>query len=293
MQDGIREAAPAAFHAARMTSPLRGRVIRGLVIGTIAAAVLAIIGALGTDQAPLMLRLGYWLAVVLPGSVLGIFIHTGIAAWGGLADRRWLEMTLVAIIVAIPHTFIVIVASMLMFGIGVLSIGTVFGFGAVVLMFSVILTAINYMSSAPDMPAPTSIPATLPAVELALAPVPSVDDQPAPLKIASAALPTGLSERLPPRLGGGRLIALEAEDHYLRIHTDLGSDIILMRMVDAVALLDTVTGARVHRSWWVARGAVEGSSSIDGRSTLRLATGLAVPVSRSMRPGLAAQGWSL
>ena len=297
MQDGIREAAPAAFHAARTTSQLRGRVIRGLVIGTIAAAVLAIIGALGTDEAPLMLRLGYWLAVVLPGSVLGIFIHTGIAAWGGLADRRWLEMTLVAIIVAIPHTFIVIVASMLMFGIGVLSIGTVFGFGAVVLMFSVILTAINYMSSAPDMPAPASIPAsipaTVPATEPALAPAPSVDGQPAPLKIASAALPTGLAERLPPRLGGGRLIALEAEDHYLRIHTDLGSDIILMRMVDAVALLSTVPGARVHRSWWVARGAVEGSSSIDGRSTLRLATGLAVPVSRSMRPGLAAQGWFL
>jgi len=111
--------------------------------------------------------------------------------------------------------------------------------------------------------------------------------------IGTAVLPTGLADRLPPRLGTGRLIALEAEDHYLRIHSDLGRDIISMRMVDAVTLLDTTPGARVHRSWWVARKAVEGSSSIDGRAMLRLATGLAVPVSRLTRPALAAQGWFL
>jgi len=229
MQDGIREALPAAFRAARIATPLRDRVVRGLVIGTVAAVVLAIAGVFNTDQAAFLPRLAYWLAVILPGSILGIFVHTAIATWGGLADRRWLEMAVVAIIVAIPHAFVVIVASMLIFGTGVLSIATVFGFGAVVLMFSFILTTINYISSPPEMP----------------------------------------------------------------IHTDLGSDIILMRMVDAVTLLDTTPGARVHRSWWVARKAVEGSSSIDGRAMLRLATGLAVPVSRSTRPALAAQGWFL
>ena len=289
MQDGIREVAPAAFHAARIATPLRDRVVRGLVTGTVAAVVLAIIGALNTDEAVFPVRLAYWLAVVLPGSMLGIFIHTAIATWGGLADRRWLEISVVAIIIAIPHTFIVIVASMLMFGIGTLSIATVLGFGAIVLMFSFILTTINYISSPPQMPMQTAAPVAGPASGLAA----QVAAGASPLMVGNAVLPTGLADRLPPRFGSGRLIALEAEDHYLRIHTDLGSDIILMRMVDAVALLDTVPGARVHRSWWVARSAVEGSSSIDGRTTLRLATGLAVPVSRSMRPALAAQGWFL
>ncbi len=285
MQDGIREAPPAAFHAARIAAPLRERVVRGLVIGTVAALVLAIVGALNTDEAAFSRRLAYWLAVVLPGSILGIFIHTAVAAWGGLADRRWLEMVVVSIIVAIPHTFIVVVASMLMFGTGTLSVGTVLGFGAVVLMFSLVLTTINYLSSPRDLPG--ALAAALPPASPVLPPASPV------LPPASAVLPTGLAERLPPRLGTGRLIALEAEDHYLRIHTDLGNDIILMRMVDAVALLDLVPGARVHRSWWVARSAVEGSSSLDGRTTLRLATGLVVPVSRSMRPSLAAEGWFL
>jgi len=297
MQDGIREALPAAFHAAPIATPLRDRVVRGLVIGTVAAVVLAIAGAFNTDEAAIPMRLAYWLAVILPGSILGIFIHTAIAAWGGLADRRWLEIAVVAIVVAIPHNFIVIVASMLMFGIGVLSIDTMVGFGAVVLMFSLILTTINYLSSAPALSNPTQMPVArptaMPVAQAAANPLPPTAAKPLPPTIASAALPAGLAERLPPRLGAGRLIALEAEDHYLRIHTDLGSDIILMRMVDAVALLDSLPGARVHRSWWVSRGAVEGSSSIDGRTILRLATGLAVPVSRSTRPALAAGGWFL
>ena len=289
MQDGIREALPAAFRAARIATPLLDRVVRGLVIGTVAAVVLAIAGVFNTDQAAFLPRLAYWLAVILPGSILGIFIHTAIATWGGLADRRWLEMAVVAIIVAIPHAFVVIVASMLIFGTGVLSIATVFGFGAVVLMFSFILTTINYISSPPETPIHTAAPVAGPTSVRAT----QVAAEALPPMIGNAVLPTGLADRLPPRLGTGRLIALKAEDHYLRIHTDLGSDIILMRMVDAVTLLDTTPGARVHRSWWVARKAVEGSSSIDGRTVLRLATGLAVPVSRSTRPALAAQGWFL
>jgi hypothetical protein len=287
MQDEIREVAPAAFHAAPSAPPLRERVVRGLAIGTVAAVVLAIIGALNTDEVAFPLRLAYWLSVVLPGSVLGLFVQSAIAAWGRLADRRWLEMAVVAIIVALPLTFIVVVASMLMFGFRTLSVGILLGFGANVLMFSLIMTIINYISSPPQMPihtpAPGAGPKSAPTLEVAAL----------PLMVGNAALPTGLADRLPPRFASGRLIALEAEDHYLRIHTDLGSDIILMRMVDAVALLDTVPGARVHRSWWVARSAVDGSSSSDGRTTLRLATDLAVPVSRSMRPALAAQGWFL
>lgn len=62
-------------------------------------------------------------------------------------------------------------------------------------------------------------------------------------------------------------------------------------MVDAIAELDGLPGARTHRSWWVARDAVAKAESSGGRTTLTLAGGLAVPVSRSARPELAAQGW--
>ena len=81
------------------------------------------------------------------------------------------------------------------------------------------------------------------------------------------------------------------EDHYLRVHTALGSDLILLRMRDAVAELDGLDGAQVHRSWWVARRAVE-KIERDGRNVrLVLATGLVAPVARNMVPVLKSGGW--
>jgi len=97
-------------------------------------------------------------------------------------------------------------------------------------------------------------------------------------------------DRLPPALGDD-LIALEMEDHYLRAHTALGSELMLMRMRDAVAELDGADGLQVHRSWWVARGAVEDVQR-DGRNLrLRLTSGLQVPVSRANVSLLKEAGW--
>lgn len=99
-----------------------------------------------------------------------------------------------------------------------------------------------------------------------------------------------LSERLPPHLGDD-VIALQMEDHYVRVHTPLGNALILMRMADAVADLAQVDGLRVHRSWWAARHAVV-SVDRQGRSaTLTLSNGLAVPVARDRLPQLRERGW--
>ncbi|MXO81833.1 LytTR family transcriptional regulator [Altererythrobacter aestiaquae] len=102
--------------------------------------------------------------------------------------------------------------------------------------------------------------------------------------------PIRFLERLPPNLGTN-LIALEMEDHYVRAHTDMGSDLILLRMRDAVAELDGMDGAQVHRSWWVARSAVEGARREGRNVRLQLSSGLEAPVSRGAAPDLKEQGW--
>ena len=96
--------------------------------------------------------------------------------------------------------------------------------------------------------------------------------------------------RLPPHLRTG-LVALEMEDHYVRAHTAEGSALVLLRMRDAVAELAGVDGMRVHRSWWVARDAVERIAR-DGRGVrLTLKGGVVAPVARSSIPALRAAGW--
>jgi len=90
-------------------------------------------------------------------------------------------------------------------------------------------------------------------------------------------------ERLPVKFRTADLYAISSEDHYLRVHTSLGEELILMRLADAVRELTHVDGLQVHRSWWVAKSGVTDEKKADGRSFLVLPTGTEVPVSRSYR----------
>ena len=95
---------------------------------------------------------------------------------------------------------------------------------------------------------------------------------------------------LPERLTRG-LICLQMEDHYVRVHTRSGSELVLLSMREAMAQLGARHGERVHRSWWVARDAVT-EVVADGRNLrLRLVGGLEAPVSRSQVGRLRALGW--
>jgi hypothetical protein len=120
---------------------------------------------------------------------------------------------------------------------------------------------------------PRAAPTPLPAV---------TEPAPPPQAPATspAAPPNPLLDQLPAELGSA-IIALEMEDHYVRVHTALGSALVLMRMRDAATLLGELEGMQVHRSWWVARGAVEDVLR-DGRNVrLKLARGIEAPVARA------------
>jgi len=113
----------------------------------------------------------------------------------------------------------------------------------------------------------------------------------APAERAVAAPPA--PPPLPPFLGAAgihdaaALIAVKAEDHYLRLHLRDGrSLLVLHRFGDAVAQLEGQDGAQVHRGAWVRRDAVAAAFR-EGRGwRLRLADGTVVPVSDS-RVGVA------
>jgi len=81
------------------------------------------------------------------------------------------------------------------------------------------------------------------------------------------------------------------EDHYLRIHTALGSDLVLMRLRDALTELAPGRGRQVHRSWWVAEGAIASVERPAGRIVLVLRNGLRVPVSKTYRDQVKEAGW--
>ena len=109
-----------------------------------------------------------------------------------------------------------------------------------------------------------------------------------PLPEAEAAF----RRRLSARRRTARLIAVEAHDHYLKVHTDAGEELITLRFADALAELEKAHGWRVHRSWWVSAEAVEGVRwRRGGGGEARLAGGLEVPISRTYAPILKDAGW--
>lgn len=97
--------------------------------------------------------------------------------------------------------------------------------------------------------------------------------------------------RLSARRRNARLIAIEAHDHYLKVHTDAGEELITLRFADALDELAMAHGWRVHRSWWVTADAVEAVRWRRGAGEIHLVGGLTAPVSRTYARALKDAGW--
>lgn len=116
------------------------------------------------------------------------------------------------------------------------------------------------------------------------APAPAVNPVQEPASPAAAG-PTACSpllDRLPARIGRN-VLALQAEDHYVRVYTDKGSALVLARLSDAIEALGPLDGLQVHRSWWVRRDAVARVAPQGKGLLLTLVSGAEVPVSQAYK----------
>ncbi len=82
----------------------------------------------------------------------------------------------------------------------------------------------------------------------------------------------------------GPLVALSVEDHYVRVRTTRGEEMILMRLTDAIRETGPAAGLRVHRSHWVALDQVTAATRKGDGALLSMALGGDIPVSRSHMP---------
>lgn len=100
-----------------------------------------------------------------------------------------------------------------------------------------------------------------------------------------------LYDRIKPRLRSADVYALSSEDHYVRLHTSAGDDLILMRLTDAIREISPLPGLRTHRSWWVAESGVDKLSRDNGKLSIQLKNGLTAPVSRARAKDIREAGW--
>jgi hypothetical protein len=230
---------------------------------------MAYVGAFGTLSTPLPQRFGYWLSTMVAASMIGFGLYYPAQTRGWLEQRPVRSVAILAAVMSLPVTGLVWLMTALFFpSRASLTPGLLIATLPPVLLISAIMTTINYLaaSRAPRSHVTHAAP-------------------------AGAAAPKFLA-RIPLKLRGGELYAVQAEDHYLRLHTAAGSDLILLRLADAIAELDGVEGAQTHRSsWWVAKAAVVDAKRSDGRAVLTIKNGVEAPVSCSYAGALRDAGW--
>ena len=260
-----QSAAPAAARLRRIwTDACADDWVRVLLATALVGSVLAVAGGFGTGAMPLPGRLAYWLSLVVIGVLLGRIGGRRLIRRPWFAARPATAVGLLTLMIGLPITVIAAASNALFRGrafhldqIGeVLPSVLLTTAGMIVLAFMVQARAVAETRAAPP-----------------------------------GAPPVRFLGRLPAALADASLWAVEAQDHYLRVHTSKGAVMILMRLVDALEELEGVEGARTHRSWWVAREAVTKVERGDGRATLTLANGLAAPVSRGYLKTLREAGW--
>lgn len=238
------------------------RVIWG--VGTILLSLIAPFDMAETTT--LFSRAVYWFALI--GCAIGISLSTKYSVMNffpGLAPLHLVALT--AFIFAAAYTPVIYLANYLILPNRMDSLGSFPEmFGLVLLIFFCLAAVISVIQHQYATPAPITPPT--PAASLLDASLQG-DARPA------------LVRRLEHQLQSARIIRLSMQDHYVEVHTDAGSQLILMRMSDAITELDGIEGLQVHRSHWVALDAVTGSKREKGRIYLVTRDGGAVPVSRS------------
>ncbi|CAN5146542.1 LytTR family DNA-binding domain-containing protein [soil metagenome] len=259
----LREPTGVAVHASQAAAVTW---VRAGVVTLAVAVFLAVSGAFDTARAPLLVRLGYWVLVLATGGAIGVPVAKALER-SGRFQTALPAVAVMTLCIAIPQTFIVWALSGWIF-FGAPRLADLPGFAVPVFVVTVGMSTLNVLAGRRPV--------------MTHAPAPGGPSPPAPVKFL---------ERLPLKLRGADLHAVEAEDHYLRLHTDRGSDLILMRLSDAVAELEGLEGAQTHRSWWVAKDAVLDADRADGRAVLKLKGGAQAPVSRTYARALREAGW--
>lgn len=236
----------------RFTAP---RVLAGLA-GL--AVILTLVGPFGTDQTlragP---RLAYW--IVMAGATYSVGVLSGayLSRKFAPSSAAWPRIVAVMLASGLGVTFVVYLINRLTFGSWLSATDAPWFFLNVFLISSIITALFEvFANSNAGTPADRTTPALL--------------------------------DRLPLDKRGA-LIALTVQDHYVEVTTTQGTELILMRLSDAIKETAPTAGLQTHRSFWAATDHIASVSRHKERAILTMSNGAEVPVSRSYLPALRAQ----
>jgi len=243
--------------------PRRRRLAVDLLLLVCLGLVMAALGPYRTLDVPDGLRIAYWLAAVIGAGLAGIAVDLALESH---IRGFWTRIAIVALVMTLPVTPFIYVLNAYMLDLPRRP-WLLPQLAGQVLVVSLLIIALRALMWRRIVETRTIVVPPLPEAERAF------------------------RLRLSAKRRGARLIALEAEDHYVRVHTDAGSELVSMRFSEAVQELALAHGHRLHRSWWAPADAVEAVRWKRGGGEARLTGGIVAPVSRGCAAALKEAGW--
>jgi len=233
-----------------MTAPVRLAIFAGI------AVILTLMAPFNTGEVMRAVpRLAYWAFIVVTCYSVGYFCNE-IAASLTKGKTMVLRALVAAPLTALGVLVIIYVLNGLAIGYWATGLSLAIIAGNVFVISSII-TVVFHIAEHSDDPAPIAPPALL--------------------------------DRLPFDKRGG-LVALSVEDHYVRVRTTQGEEMILMRLADAIREVGATRGMQVHRSHWIALDNVTAVARKGDGAVVSLTHGADIPVSRANVPALKEAG---
>jgi hypothetical protein len=187
---------------------LRADLFRDVMLLLGAGLFLAAVGPFGSITAGALTRFVYWPGVIVGGGVIGITLDELV---GKRLANPWARWIVDSLVMTPFVSVLVLFASWWAFG-PPSSRNIVTGLLWQVFVISVAVMGVRQL------------------VQLRLSPSPAAVVEGSPLD-------TAFRRRLSAKRREARLIAVEAEDHYLRVHTDVGDELVTARFADAFSVL--------------------------------------------------------
>ena len=215
-----------------------------------AAVILGFAGPFNTDTVMALLpRFAYWGVIVVLCYSVGYFGNKAADVWAGPRSSLMRRILIAAPLTAIGVLAIVYLINGLAIGFWATGRDLALIAGNVVVISSVI-TSIFYVAE---------------------------NSAAASTEIAA---PPALLDRIPFDLRAP-LVSLTVEDHYVRIRTTKGEDLVLWRLADAMREVGATKGMQVHRSHWIALPQVTAANRKGDGAVLGMTHGPDIPVSRA------------
>ncbi len=238
------------------------RVAAELALWVAVGVVMGVLGPFGSSERTLFERLVYWQYCMVGGGLIGVSIDAGVRR---ITEQFWLRAFSVGALMTPPVMLLVWTANHNLAGTRLSVLNLIQPWFEVFVVCLVTMILRQLVWSKPRIVEVTATPDGDPTEAFRL--------------------------RLSAKRRAATLIAVQAEDHYLRVHTDAGEELVTSRFGDALKELANAPGFRTHRSWWVAADAIDQVKWTRGRGEARLKCGLIAPISRSQAAPLKAAGW--